>query len=140
VIATSGAISSRSLGLACSLLPTHRREIGREIERKNSPGKDSVHFGEEKKRVVLTATVLYLRHLENEWGTKVLHTFITAEGNIAKWFCSNTSNALEQGKKYVIKATVKKHEEYKGRKETLLTRVAVESVCEQEQENDNATS
>ena len=53
--------------------------------------------------------------------------FLTEDGACLVWKASNTELARgDVGKKYDIKGTVKKHDEYKGAKQTLLSRCAVE--------------
>ena len=44
-------------------------------------------------------------------------------GNNIKWFSSGTTTYLEDGQTYKIKATVKKQEEFKNKKQTIVTRL-----------------
>jgi hypothetical protein len=46
-------------------------------------------------------------------------------GHSFTWFCSG--KPLEEGKVYEVKATVKKHDEYKGVKQTIVNRVTPQS-------------
>jgi hypothetical protein len=47
------------------------------------------------------------------------------EENILSWFTSSNISDLEVGKEYWLSATVKEHSEYKGEKQTILTRCKV---------------
>lgn len=63
-------------------------------------------------------------------ASSYLHAFVDADGNRVKWFASSKSlampdgsfAALVEGQTVTLKATVKKHDEYKGIRETVLTR------------------
>ena len=59
-----------------------------------------------------------------KYGYMHIYIFKDVEGNTYKW---NSSNALEMEyeKWYTVKATVKAHEEYKGEKQTVLTRCKI---------------
>lgn len=130
---------------------TFEREEKKRVEREARPV--SHHFGEIKKREVFTLTLKSLIACESDWGDTLLHVFEDADGNVAKWFCSGRSLMVAdpqgqfdiKGEQYEwidgkrvdlsgyrpategdtlrVKATVKAHDEYKGSKQTLLTRV-----------------
>jgi len=59
-----------------------------------------------------------VQDVDSRFGVSHLHLFADAKGRRAKWFSSRA--ILEPGV-YEIAAKVKKHEEYKGRKTTVLT-------------------
>lgn len=73
----------------------------------------------------IKVTVLDRRICESHFGISYLHKMIDSAGNIFKWFSSNKQ--LEVGKTYQMKATVKKHDEFQGVKETLVTRCTVQN-------------
>lgn len=87
----------------------------------------------------LTLTVKYIREFsfESTYGTGFIHVFKDESGNIFKW---KTGNAIfhpvdeyrlsDNGITLEIRGTVKIHEEYKGVKETVLTRVKVLKVID----------
>jgi len=127
VICTRDVVIKKGFGVAASLISTYKREMGFEAERKvriEREGK-SEFFGEVGKREVFTLTVLKVIDLQSDFGASHLHRFVDQKGNIATWFSS--SQSLEIGKTYQIKGTVKKHEEYKGIKQTMLTRCSIET-------------
>jgi hypothetical protein len=68
----------------------------------------------------LEVTVTFLKQFETDFGLSTLHKFVDADGNVFTWFSS--SKTLELGEKYRMNAGVKKHEEYKEVKQTILTR------------------
>ena len=59
-------------------------------------------------------------------GGYYVHTMKDVDGNIFTWMTS--SRALEKGTHILMDATVKKQEEYKGIKQTYLTRPSIKEV------------
>ncbi len=53
--------------------------------------------------------------------------FIDKNGNRFTWFTSGKS-VLDEGKTYTGSATIKKHNEYKGIKSTIITRYKAKEV------------
>lgn len=117
----------REQGIAASCVAVYQRELRRNEERQAQErvGTNSSHVGEVGKRMNIKVTVLDRRICESHFGTTSLHRMIDESGNILKWFASNCE--LEIGRTYQMKATVKKHDEFRGVKETLVTRCAVQN-------------
>lgn len=61
---------------------------------------------------------------ETQWGTTDILKFMDIEGNIFIWKTS-TNQELEQGQKVKIKGRIKDHSEYRGAKQTILTRCKI---------------
>ena len=68
-------------------------------------------------------TVKNVQGFDGAYGTSYLVTMVTPEGNVLKTFSSGNFGNVEVGQTLQIKGTVKKHEVYKGNKETMLSRV-----------------
>ena len=117
-----GLLHQRCLGIAASAISAYGRAMEIEMRRKHA-AQTSRHFGEVGKRAEFTLTVESLRHIQGTYGTTAIHNLVDAAGNRAVWFSS--SDVLEQGKTYRLKATVKAHEEYKGIAQTVITRCKV---------------
>lgn len=84
------------------------------------------HVGTVGKREVFRLTVKRVIGTQSgQWNTQ-LHIMADAAGNTFKWFASNT--ALDEGKTYDVKATVKSHEVYKGQNQTIITRCDAKEV------------
>ncbi len=66
-------------------------------------------------------TVMSARGMDSRWGTTILYKMRDASGNVFTWFSSGGAG-LEAGKTIKLDATVKAHGEYKGVRETVLTR------------------
>lgn len=61
---------------------------------------------------------------ETIYGMKHILTFKDEENHLFVWFTTTSPFGLEEGKEMVIKsATVKENKEYKGKKQTVITRV-----------------
>lgn len=119
-IARQGSVEHRTAGYAASIVPTFKRETERLQARKELP--ESNYVGVVGERVKLTLTVRSVRYCEGPFGATYLYLMNDAAGNDCKWFASNED--LDEGGTYVMMCTVKKHEEYKGRKCTMLSRCA----------------
>ena len=59
---------------------------------------------------------------EGPFGHRLLYKFRDANGNSLNWFSSSFKDLGEAGDKCSIKATIKEHTIYRGKKETLLSR------------------
>jgi hypothetical protein len=116
----------RETGLAGSIIVAHQKHLERELNTKYEREQygDSQHFGIIGERAVYALTVIGLRQIESDWGCTTMIRFRDASGNVAVWFASN-SPEWDLDQTVTVKATVKKHEEYKGTKQTLLGRVVL---------------
>lgn len=79
------------------------------------------HFGTEKKREVFKLKVVGSTVLEGQYGYTYMYRFNDEAGRLAVWFASSNQE-LNTGDWVEGKATVKAHGEYKGTKQTVLTR------------------
>jgi len=122
VAVNQGYAFGRNRGLVaaiCSVADRIRRDIARENARKQEI---SEWFSTEGKRETFALRCVYTQPIEGVYGTSYLHIFIDPQGRKAKWFAS--SERLAPGT-YEIVGTVKRHEEYQGKKVTQLTRCKV---------------
>lgn len=128
-IAEAGCFRLKRAGYAASILPSYRREV--ESARERELAAESDWFGEIKKRDTFKLTLLYTREIDSPYGLKILYVFADENGNRAKWFCSGRplrdaeGREIADGATVTFKATVKAHEEYRGARETVLTRAAL---------------
>ena len=122
VMIRTGWTDLRGAGIAASLLSCYDRMVGKVAEKRAMAA--SQHVGEVGKRQVFASlTVLKVVDIDGEFGTTHLHIFRDEAGNLLKWFASN--ERLQTGNQYNVKGTVKKHDEYQGTKQTMLTRCKV---------------
>jgi hypothetical protein len=122
---------SRDTGLVASLITVHRRELDRARERKaqeeaRTTEADSKHFGVVGARADYTLKLISVRSFDGRYGTTYLHKFYDHDGNVVTWWASK--NGLDVDKWYTVRGTVKKHDEYRGIKQTVLTRCACDEL------------
>jgi hypothetical protein len=126
-IAHVGYVSTSTAGYAASMYVAYQNAMEREIERKKFEArKPSNWVGSEGDKVELTVTVERIIENEGNWGVVGIHKMTDSDGNDVVWFASG-SNWLnsENATAYKIRGTVKKHSEFKGRRQTQLTRVKI---------------
>lgn len=128
VMAKQEYITNRDLGLACYLVEYLRRDTEKRLEAKAEAAERSNDFvGTVGVRQPFTLVCTKVVNLgETQWGEQCIYLFNDEQGNSFKWFTS--PKEIEQGDRVSGKATVKAHEEYKGRNQTCLTRCKFEYV------------
>jgi len=147
VAVARGYVTRRTAGLVASLVVCYDRAMEREIKMKNlnkttlnewfgssEPVEVAITRGKNKgttKSVVptyeLTLTVERIISTESAWGTTQIHKMRDVDGRIFTWFgsCSLRTNdnvRIVEGNTFTAVWKVKKHSEYNGTKETVLTR------------------
>lgn len=118
VLSRHSVIDLRYLGVAVSMVAARRREQERLVARQPVV---SEHVGIVGKREIFCLTALRQTGIEGPYGVTRLYQFSDPQGRILKWF-SSREQGLKIGETYRIKATVKAHGEWKGTKETTITR------------------
>ncbi len=94
--------------------------------------KSNEHVGSVKERLTLDLTLVGLRDIDGFYGHSVLHRFEDAAGNLLVWFATNPEiipdagdkRAMTVGETLTLAGTVKKQDDFRGRKQTVLTRVS----------------
>ena len=81
-------------------------------------------IGTVKERMEIEIEVLFIKEHEGFYGPVDIIKMRDTDGNGLTWFCTGISS-LKRGDHVKIKGTVKKHEEYQGTKQTVLTRCVV---------------
>lgn len=118
----TAAIITRMRGIAAERKVLEKMAKKRaEIEAKKAASK---HVGEVGKRSEMILTLHAIRYLDGIYGTVDLHIMEDQDGNAVRWF-ANTNSGMEKGRTYKVMATVKKHDEYDGCKQTMVNRVKV---------------
>lgn len=120
VIASAGHTTSRGIGIAVSIIAAYKRHLSIELEKRRWV--DSKHIGAVGKRGDFNLTCDLVRPVGSMYPS-YLTKFHDAEMNVYVWFASKP---LDEGKEYRLRATVKEHSEYKGIKQTVLTRGVVQ--------------
>jgi hypothetical protein len=112
VVANSEALEERSIGIAASIVGVYYS--------RNRTGPLSSEFqGVIDQKLEVEVIVDNVRTLD----TCFLHSFHDHSGNVYKWFATKPVFRGKEGKRVRIRGTVKKHDEYKGKKSTLMNRI-----------------
>lgn len=126
VACRSGIVSFKTMGLIASSISAYQRERDR-IEELNIKGREPFldeYVGEIKERRGFVVTVKSMKGFESNFGVKTLVRMKDAEGRTLIWWASGEVEWMTEGATLEITGTVFMHEEYKGRKQTRLQRVA----------------
>lgn len=125
VIVNSGRVNSRNFGYAIALFPVfaRAREQARTTQGTSAAQKSNQHVGQVGQKIPPTKiTVIRTRDISGPYGNTQIVTMEDEPGNTYVWF-NNSSSRMEDGREYTIVGTVKKHDDYNGKKQTNLTRV-----------------
>jgi hypothetical protein len=123
VLLRSEHITPRDVGFLGAIFPAYHRATTQAKERAAQPQKKNEVVGTVGQKLPPTqVTVVNTQNISGQYGTTQLCRMEDAEGRLFVWF-NNSSQQLEQGQNLVITGTIKKHDEFKGRMQTVLTRV-----------------
>lgn len=95
--------------------------------KKQNNVKASEYVGKIKDKLSVEVTLKFWVNFESQFGIQTLYSFVDNDNNIYVWKTANWLD-LEKETKVILKGTVKDHNEYKGEKQTVLTRCKVEVV------------
>lgn len=100
----------------CSAVPAFRRERDRHVS--------EAHVGEVGQREIFTLTLKRVRPVPNRFGTSYRLKFYDTDGNELVWFSSRPpeSLGLEIERECAIRATIRRHDEFLGSKQTVISR------------------
>lgn len=128
-----GYVPFKHLGLTVSMIPSYNRTV---FEKKDAAADTSEFVGNTGDKLKdIEAEVVYSKELQGDYGVKVLYIFKGTDGNTYKTFYSGTKWTAYQGDEVIIAGTVKAHNEYKGKKATMLTRCFAKVTKEANEEN-----
>jgi len=116
-IVEAGYVPSKGVGIAASIYPCYLKAT---IAKKEE--KESKHQGEVGKKIKVEVTFVGEFSFEGSYGVTYCKRFVDKDGNIFVWF-TTSHNGFEVDKIYTITGTVKKHDAYNGKLQTVLNRV-----------------
>ena len=120
-------VSHKRLGIACSMIQVYRNHVEKELERANElPSEWFGNIGSKLEDCEVICT--FKTFCETQFGTSVLYKFRDNDGNVFKTFYSGHTWEVEQEEKVRLWGTVKKHDEWNNKKETMLTRCKVKDL------------
>ena len=89
--------------------------------------KASEYVGEVKDKIDIQVVLKFYTSFDSQFGVQTLYSFQDENNNIYVWKTANWLD-IEKGTKVNLKGTIKDHKEYKGEKQTILTRCKVEVI------------
>lgn len=120
-----GMIEGKRLGIVCSAVQAYERAMEREVRRTREieERKVSQYVGTEGERLRnLPVTFVEARFLkETQFGPLVKNVFRDEASNLLVWI-TGQGCGLNPGERAILTGSVKRHSEYKGVKETGLSR------------------
>lgn len=123
LLAENNVVIKKAFGLAVSLLPVWQKYIADET---NTSDNLNEYVGTIGQRREFKVRLISRRLFESEWGAKYLVSMEDMSGRSLIWWATAGSYALtEAGETFIIKGTVKDHKDYKGKKQTILSRVNI---------------
>jgi len=126
-IAGAERVGRRFFGLLASAPQAWAKSVERDLRRQAEQAEiKNEFFGYVKDRIELTVRIKSIRYFDGAYGTTTLYTLVTDDGHLAQWWASNSALGNEvTNHSYLVKATIKGHEDYQDTKYTKLTRVTV---------------
>jgi hypothetical protein len=130
VACRAGYVTRRTMGIVASAVSAYMRVLDNQAALNQKDTEKSREWvGEVKVRQDFTGlTVLSMRYIEGQWGTTTLVTFEDTPGNLIKWFASVELDNIDKGDVVDLRATVKKHDDYKGVKQTMVNRAKINTI------------
>lgn len=127
-IISAKKVSFRNLGLLVSAPQAWARFLEKSfIQKVAKIETPDIHIGNVKERWEITVTVEAVNYHATQYGTTSIYTLLDADGNVFKWFASNDvlEKFIDSQAPVTIQGTIKSHGEWKGIRETHLTRCKV---------------
>lgn len=129
VMLNEGCVRGKNIGFLCFLPEGYARHIQKELEKvvRAKESAESEYFGEVGKRykdkAIRSASVI--TGWQTEWGITYINRIILEDGTILIWKSSNYLEIKDDEDFDKISFTIKAHNEYKGEKQTEVTRCKV---------------
>jgi len=124
VIAEAEVIEARSMGLAASIVGVYVKNLTKPVKTDLTKSKHVGNVGDKLTNVSVTVLNTFVFNSAYN-GTTYVYKMLTTEGNVLTWFASTTPGSVIEGQQVKITGRIKAHNEYKGVKETVLTRCKV---------------
>lgn len=123
-------VTIRNIGILASAPQTWAKSLTRTLVREAAG--TSEWLGKPGDKVSFTATINSISYIDTAFGATTLYTMQTPEGNVVKWFSSRGILGERTGITFTLSATIKATEEFRGTKQTLVTRAKVLATVNKE--------
>jgi hypothetical protein len=117
-------------GILASAVTAHARALGREVEKRirdeRSATRPSAHVGQVGLRVDLELTVERVTDRASDYGARRIVSMRDTSNNLFVWMTGAGSTAeVKAGQDLKIRGKIKRHNEFRGEKQTELTRCEI---------------
>jgi hypothetical protein len=116
-------ILKKHYGYAVSIVSAYAKHVEKiATEKITKETSVSNYIGTVGEKIKFTGTIKYISSFDTQYGITRIYRITDTNGNIYTWFASTSVNDAENA---TITGTIKAHDEYKGTKQTVLTRCKV---------------
>ena len=123
VACRSGVVIHATAGFVASVFVAYNRHV----EARATDSATSEHVGEIGERLEMNLEVMTCKHFDSAYGVRTLVKFKSVEGSILVWWATG-ERVVKNGERFAVRGTVKEHKEYRGVKETTITRCKMKEV------------
>lgn len=121
-----GYTNSKDIGILVSLVPTYLREVEynkkKAVEKKQAT--QSSYQGEVGNKITFqTSNIKVLSYNDDIYGSHFFYQLTDKNNNVYVW---STGKDLDLEKNYLVTGVVKDHKEFRGTKQTVVTRCKVQ--------------
>ena len=95
----------------------------KELRDTNAPESKSMWAGKQGEKIAVKAACEFITYWETAYGDQVMYKFRDGAGNVFVW--KTTWRDIDEGKTYNLTGTIKELGEFRGEKQTVLTRCKV---------------
>jgi hypothetical protein len=123
LVAQQAIVQPAHAGILASAVAAHGRILEREIEhhhKTRTGARPSQHVGEVGQRLDLELEVQRVTTKDTDYGVLHIISMRDQAGNLIVWMTGSTT--ATPGDRLSVRGTVKKHNEYNGEQQTVLTR------------------
>jgi len=111
-------VTHKTIGIACSAISAYERHMARKL---SAPANNSQYIGMVSQRIKIKVRIVDTKTMPSMYGVRTM-VKMDHEGNTLIWWTGESPDWVKQGEEVVIAATIKEHKEYRGHKQTILTR------------------
>jgi hypothetical protein len=110
-----------SISYAASAVWCAKCALNRAVKGKLGENVESLYVGRVGEKLEILLRVEAIKPVDGPFGRSYLHRFIDERGNQLSWFSSQGTD-MKEDKVYLVSGTVKKQEQFRGVKTTILSR------------------
>lgn len=119
-IAKTGEVHMRNCGIVCWLVEGYRRAQEKALSEALAPKVEKSNEWIDP-QLNYTMTVISKRKVETMYGVSTKVSMEDEYGNMMIWWASGNTDFAVEGEKLLFRASIKKRDEYKGRKQTIVS-------------------